>query len=1081
MDDLTGNNLSTNEFLDIEELLRDARERSVRIGTDTWTGSIKYMLWNATGMMANLDRIVRRMEAEDILFGFIVETWLHPERAIPKVCRETSAVCMVHPVGYERGKNGISIIINPKMKRHPLLKDFQILARDTINGTFIFLQIGNVKLLCIYNPPSQPEEIDTWLEEILMKCRANTLDDLIILGDFNARCREWGDHSANSKGRILKQWIESNDLRRVDTGPEPTYVTTRGNSIVDHVFTNITGVSGSTSSPVTNVAGHRPIIGSINLTARQDTPEIKYERIKQENLKDQILRDRLNSRMTMTIRPFRERIQQFTDSDAHSILDLDNGTKQQVIDEFDKLLMECIMKPTKEILGVKIAGKKQIKHEELTSPDLLILEAALAIGTDLESNAEIFRKASLELQRLKNVKFDLFANELNSMKASDMMKITSSMITNRKKQQLALNSSDESLGIYRSHFAQMNKNTLPAPLRTTEPIVLQLPSLPLIIELRENISASSLATILKRMSSNKSPGSSGLTYDILKVAPMQVLEAISDFFGLIITLNCAPSSWKRALIVPVPKKGDLNLIKNYRPISLTEPLRKLMEHCLLKYVNLKVGPSYLTQGGFRTNHCCNDMVLVLHEATAKYKSNLHTAFLDIKAAYDSVDRRILWRRCRNRGLSSDAVDFLKEMFDHNSGQVVVGGKRSQAFHIESGVLQGSVLSPCLYSIFLDDLAYELAMLPKVQIGDALINCTMYADDIALFSTDPFNLQVLLEKCQDHARENRYQFSVAKCEVISSSVQNFLIDGQQLPRTDSFKYLGVEMSQKGIDYAAFVKRRCEDAIASANRLIGMGMNIGGFSPAACSLLYKTFIRPKIEASMCILAPLKKISQQIERTQSGILRRIIRAGKTSSGQIIRSILQMPSMTHRIKWLRTRYIRRFQSVLEDQHILKLASQGDASWINRKLSREIYSPDIDKQTAWNQDLLATHARTREITGNQLSIEPSRYLPWFLVTKCPQLILKPILNWILKRYPGRDPPTCANCLERRATQEHIATCNNIFENETPLIPNRFRPEAVLSLPQPNNPLQVLHHIAKSIASAVQRSIPNLDFAVLHS
>ena len=110
-----------------------------------------------------------------------------------------------------------------------------------------------------------------------------------------------------------------------------------------------------------------------------------------------------------------------------------------------------------------------------------------------------------------------------------------------------------------------------------------------------------------------------------------------------------------------------------------------MEHCLLKYVNLKVGPSFLTQGGFRTNHCCKH-ILVLHEAASKYQTKLHTAFLDIKAAYDSVDCRILWRCCCNCGLSAEAVDLLKEMFDHNAGQVVVGGKRSQPFHIESGVL-----------------------------------------------------------------------------------------------------------------------------------------------------------------------------------------------------------------------------------------------------------------------------------------------------------------------------------------------------------------------------------------------------------
>ena len=591
MDTITGNILDTNDLLGINELIREARVRSERIETANWTGSVKYMLWNATGLMPNLDRIVRRMESEEILFGFIVETWLHPERAIPKVCRDTSAVCMVHPVGFERGKNGISLVINPQMKKHPLLKDFQILARDTVNGTFIYLQAGNIKILCVYFPPSQPEVIDTWLDEIILKCRANTSDDIIILGDFNARRREWSDHRDNSKGTALKDWTEAHGLERVDSGPLPTFVTTRGTSIVDHVFTNVAGVSGITSDPIANIAGHSPIIGSINITAKQNVPEVKYERIKLENLRDIDTRDRLTARLSITIGPFRSRLSNFMRNEAYDMVD--SSEKQNVIDEFDKLFNNCILPPAKEILGTKIAGKKQIQHEELTSPELQILEAAMAIGTDIEANAELFKLATKELQRLKNAKFDLFSDELSSMKASDMMKIISSMITNRKKQQLALNSSDESLEIYKNHFKHMNTNGLPAPRTTTEPITLNLPSRPLIDELKTFISASSIGIILKTISWNKSPGASGLTYDILKVAPLQVLQAISEFLELIVILNCAPSSWKRSLIVPVPKKGDLNLIKNYRPISLTEPLRKLMEHCLLKFVNNKVGTSFL--------------------------------------------------------------------------------------------------------------------------------------------------------------------------------------------------------------------------------------------------------------------------------------------------------------------------------------------------------------------------------------------------------------------------------------------------------------------------------------------------------
>ena len=85
----------------------------------------------------------------------------------------------------------------------------------------------------------------------------------------------------------------------------------------------------------------------------------------------------------------------------------------------------------------------------------------------------------------------------------------------------------------------------------------------------------------------------GLSYDLLKVAPFQVLDSISRFFQLIIRWN-VPLSWKTAILVPVAKKGDFCDITNYRPISLTETLRKLMEHCLLKYISQTIDSLFFT-------------------------------------------------------------------------------------------------------------------------------------------------------------------------------------------------------------------------------------------------------------------------------------------------------------------------------------------------------------------------------------------------------------------------------------------------------------------------------------------------------
>jgi hypothetical protein len=475
------------------------------------------------------------------------------------------------------------------------------------------------------------------------------------------------------------------------------------------------------------------------------------------------------------------------------------------------------------------------------------------------------------------------------------------------------------------------------------------------------------------------------------------------------------------------------------------------------------------------------MIIVLQEAMLKLKKKIHVAFLDIKAAYDSVDRRILWRRCLNRGICPDAVDVLKQLFDHNSSQVVVNGRKSNPFYIEAGVLQGSVLSPCLYSIFIDDLARELNEHHKVTVGSSLINCTMYADDIALFADEPWKLQELLNICSSHADRNRYRFNSSKCESISDDHCIFTIHGQNMPGTKVFKYLGVEMTRGGIDYNAFIKRRCEEASRAADKLIVMGMNLGGLPLKASAILYKVFIRPKLEASMCILPTLKGIASKLESAQCGILRRILRTGKTASSTICRSLLQCPRMYQRLKWLRSRFIRRFDGILEPDHVLKLASNSQTNWISSKLRVDIYDSEIDKDDAWFDEMNFVHAQTFVATGNCLLINTSKKLAWFLNEQLQPSVIRPILNWILKRYPGRDPPRCSGCLSTRATQDHIAACSNLMIAEYPETPPRYRPEKLLSTRPESSTKSHLKRLAVLIALAVSKSIPEFDFEILSS
>ncbi|KAG1089319.1 hypothetical protein G6F39_011127 [Rhizopus arrhizus] len=245
------------------------------------------------------------------------------------------------------------------------------------------------------------------------------------------------------------------------------------------------------------------------------------------------------------------------------------------------------------------------------------------------------------------------------------------------------------------------------------------------------------------------------------------------------------------------------------------------------------------QGGFRPARSTLDQALCLLEICSilrrKHRTPPTLAFLDIKSAYDTVDRDFIWQTLQP-SLSPPLIALIRHLFDDVYIEVLVSNATSSRFTPTTGVLQGSILSPFLYSIYINQLPSLLRHQPLdespsqdiCRLTESL-NCLLYADDVVLIA-NPTELEVLLQKCEEHSQRLGYRWNPLKCAILApptDSRRYFLYD-TLLPRQASFSYLGIPISPGGfLNTNDLVQNNINKALQTMNQMSDLGVNPKGF--------------------------------------------------------------------------------------------------------------------------------------------------------------------------------------------------------------------------------------------------------------
>jgi len=213
--------------------------------------------------------------------------------------------------------------------------------------------------------------------------------------------------------------------------------------------------------------------------------------------------------------------------------------------------------------------------------------------------------------------------------------------------------------------------------------------------------------------------------------------------------------------------------------------------------------------GFSTVDNVYNLACIVHLKFDE-KKKVYAFFVDFKAAFDKIPRRYLFEKLHSLGLSSKIIKLIERVYRHTKSAVWTGNEVSDFFETFSGVKQGCLLSPTLFTLYLEDMFEALG--GGLMIGGENIRLLLYADDIVILADDIDVMQSMINRLEEYCDRWKMEVNMDKSEMMIfrkggrlSNKEKFHYKGQQIKLTAEYNYLGVILTPQ-MKFGKHVKAR-----------------------------------------------------------------------------------------------------------------------------------------------------------------------------------------------------------------------------------------------------------------------------------
>lgn len=755
-----------------------------------------------------------------------------------------------------------------------------------------------LRILIVYRPPSTSvqvfvDELDHLLEHLVMSS-----GQLLVLGDFNIHF----DNPECAETRMLLDMINCYGFEL-----HVTSATHRSGHTLDMVMSLRTHLQPHVYTMDVALSDHYVIMCSIDLSVpAQDSRLITYRSLKKI---DCVRFTRDISQTTLHSHPD----QWENDANAPALLDEYNSVLSSLLDKHAPVKTKVL--PLRDQSPWYTDELRSAKQERRQSE-----RRWLKTGLHVHRDAMVEKRRQLNAI-LRRAKSNYYVNliEEHHHDPKKMFGIVSGLLGKTKSLSLPKHTDERALADEFSEFFVKKVEAIRASIPNTAPAqVSSLPAMP-------QATAGSLATWTQvttqeihriiTHSPTKHCALDPVPTWLLKRCLDPLLPSITALINTSLASGSIPALFKVAHVSPLLKGPSLDVsnLNNYRPVSNLPFLSKVLERVVNSQLSRYLIANDLQekfQSAYRANHSTetalvrvqNDLLLALSE-----RETCLLLLLDLSAAFDTVDHSALINVLNELGVTGIALAWFKSYLNGRTQQVRIGEHCSSPQPLNSGVPQGSVLGPALFTLYTASLGR--------LIKTFNVDYHFYADDSSLYVTfdaaeldqSVHRLQDCVKAVQEWMRQKRLKMNPNKTELLFVATKNVQrqvpagtpvvkVGDNDVTPSEAVRYIGV-LLDKHLSMDKYIDSVCKSA---RFHLFNIGRIRHLLTRGACEQIIHAFVSSRLDYGNALLYGLSQRQlMKLQRVQNSAARIVARIGRYDHITPVMKELHWLPIAHRVRF--------------------------------------------------------------------------------------------------------------------------------------------------------------------------------------